>query len=813
MEENEEKRPLVNHCPECGKALDVSGVAPFAKIECPHCAASVRVRTTMGQYQIVGLLGEGGMSQVFRAVDMNLGREVALKILHQALSSDSALTAMFEREAKLTASIVHPNVVKVFTVGNDHGYFFIAMELVNATSLEQLIVSKGALSESEVLAIALDVTNGLKAAHGEDLIHRDIKPGNMLVTGEGTAKLVDFGLAVQQGGQDESEELWATPFYVPPEKLDGESDTFKGDIYSLGATLYHALAGKPPFEANTSSMEELKEIKKSVVDLKSTAPGLSKPTIRLVEKMMAYAPADRFQSYEEVISQIEEVQKRQFGINPGGRVRSGGKRARRAVIAGIAALLAIGGLVAFLMNAEPRGEDGVLGLGSGERVISAGDSTITEQFLGARDLLAKGDFKKSEAVFDALIAEPTVPARTKIWSYYFRGMTHLFAGNEPAARESFVNVLRTAPGAEDAASEAMLFTKKAAAGLADPLPLLRDETVFASGSIETLGLLTAGLKNWQSGEFESGMGFLNAFLESSPPVGYEWVGQLKSTVQPFMNDFKIVESLPNPSAAQAGALAEQETALKKAGEALKTRGAAPRLVKARLARIAKIRELVAAPAPELTSTTTVSPAPGSAVTPVMPTTPGPGTATRPAGTVPGPAEQQEITRLKALVASLQTYADTLLFSGAIVKLEAEPLTTETGKAIRSELVHGYGKAGQFIPVLAAALTKTRFEGVIRRRTGSPIEATITGADDSVFIVDLGFGPNEVEVETFAPDWLVETAAALLPKIDPETAASWEKVIFFALMTGQGTQVGAKADELAAIDPVFAKRWEVIRALR
>jgi len=218
-------------------------------------------------------------------------------------------------------------------------------------------------------------------------------------------------------------------------------------------------------------------------------------------------------------------------------------------------------------------------------------------------------------------------------------------------------------------------------------------------------------------------------------------------------------------------------------------------------------------APELTSTTTVSPAPGSAVTPVMPTTPGPGTATRPAGTVPGPAEQQEITRLKALVASLQTYADTLLFSGAIVKLEAEPLTTETGKAIRSELVHGYGKAGQFIPVLAAALTKTRFEGVIRRRTGSPIEATITGADDSVFIVDLGFGPNEVEVETFAPDWLVETAAALLPKIDPETAASWEKVIFFALMTGQGTQVGAKADELAAIDPVFAKRWEVIRALR
>lgn len=812
MEEAEEKRPLVNHCPECGKALDVSGVAPFAKIECPHCAVYVRVRTTMGQYQIVGLLGEGGMSQVFRAVDMNLGREVALKILHQSLSSDSALTSMFEREAKLTASIVHPNVVKVYTVGNDHGYFFIAMELVNATSLEQLIANKGALSESEVLAIALDVTNGLKAAHGEDLIHRDIKPGNMLVTAEGTTKLVDFGLAVQQGGQDESEDLWATPFYVPPEKLEGDPDTFKGDIYSLGATLYHALAGKPPFEANTSSMEELKEIKKSVVDLKSAAPGLSKLTIRLVEKMMAYAPADRFQSYDEVIAQIEEVQKRQFGINPGGRARRGNKRMRYSLVGVGVALVAVIAIAAALFNGEAPEEEGDLGLGTGERVISAGDSTITEQFLGARDLLAKGDFKKSAEVFDALIAEPTVPATTKIWSYYFRGMLHLYSGNEKDARESFINVLRTEPGAEDAASEAMLFTKKTAVDLSGPLPLLSSAADYTPGSLEVLGLLTAGLKNWQSGEFDSGVELLQAFLESSPPAGYEWIGQLKSTVQPFVSDLAVIGDLPNPSAAQAGALAGQETALKKATESLKTRGAAPKFVKARLDRIAEIRELAAARTSALTSNT--STVPTDAVPPSAATTTAATAPAMPApGSVTGPAEQEEIVRLKTLVASLQSLADTLLFSSAVVKLEAEPLTTETGKAIRAELIHGYGQAGQFIPVLADALSQTRYEGVIRRRSGSPIEAAITGADDSVFIVDLGFGPNEVEVETFAPDWLVETAATLLPELAPESAASWEKVIFFALMTGQGAQIGATADQLAAIDPVFAKRWETIRVLR
>jgi tRNA A-37 threonylcarbamoyl transferase component Bud32 len=818
MEEAEEKRSLVNHCPECGKALDVSGVAPFAKIECPHCSASVRVRTTMGQYQIVGLLGEGGMSQVFRAVDMNLGREVALKILHQSLSRDSALTSMFEREAKLTASIVHPNVVKVYTVGNDHGYFFIAMELVNATSLEELIAGKGALSESEVLAIAFDVTNGLKAAFGEDLIHRDIKPGNMLVTGEGTAKLVDFGLAVQQGGQDESEELWATPFYVPPEKLEGDPDTFKGDIYSLGATLYHALAGKPPFEANTSSMEELKEIKKSVVDLKAAAPGLSKLAIRLVEKMMAYAPEDRFQSYDEVIARIEEVQKRQFGINPGGRARRGNKRRRYALIGAGVGIVVVIGIVAALFNGEAPDEEGVLGLGTGERVISAGDSTITEQFLGARDLLAKGDFKKSGEVFDALIAEPTVPATTKIWSYYFRGMLHLYSGNEKAARESFINVLRTEPGAEDAAGEAMLFTKKTAVDLSAPLPLLSSAADYAPGSLEVLGLLTAGLKNWQCGEFESGVEFLKAFLESSPPAGYEWIGQLKSTVQPFVSDFAVIGDLPNPSAAQAGALAGQETALKKASDSLKTRGAAPKFVQARLDRIAEIRELSSAPTSALTSN--ISTAPTGAVPVVVSdavpaaATPAPVTPAMPApGSVAGPAEQGEIARLKDLVASLQNLAGTLLFSGAVVKLEAEPLTSETGKAIRAELIHGYGQAGQFIPVLADALSQTRYEGVIRRRSGSPIEAAITGADDSIFIVDLGFGPNEVEVETFAPDWLVETAATLLPALAPESAASWEKVIFFALMTGQAPQIGATADQLAAIDPVFAKRWETIRALR
>lgn len=806
MEESEEKKPLVNHCPECGKALDVAGVGPFAKITCPHCDAYVRVRTTMGQYQIVGLLGEGGMSQVFRAVDMNLGREVALKILHQSLSRDGALTAMFEREAKLTASVIHPNVVKVYTVGNELGYFFIAMELVHATSLEELIGKKGALAESEVLAIALDVTRGLKAAYGENLIHRDIKPGNMLVTDDGTTKLVDFGLAVHQGGEDESEDLWATPFYVPPEKLDGQPDTFLGDLYSLGATLYHALAGKPPFEANTSSMEELKEIKKRPVDLKAVAPGVSRPTVRLVEKMMAYAPADRFPSYDEAIARIEEMRTRQFGIHSVGRSRKGGRGKRRLLIGlGVSAAVLVA-LLLVVFNGEPPEEEGNLDLGNGERVISAGDSTITDQFLGARTLLAKGNFRKAKEIFDALIAEPTVPAATKIWSHYFCGMIHLYAGDAAAARESFRHIQNTESGAEDATTEATAFTKTTAVGLAAPLPLLREEADFAPGTVEVLGLLAAGLKNWQSGEFESGVDFFNAFLQSAPPEGYEWIERIKSTVPPFLKDFAVLEDLPNPSAAQPDALDEQEGVLKQAGETLRTRGAAPRLVKARLARLAEIRAMAeATPDPTVPATT---------ATPERTGPDGESAMSAPNETAsPAPSETAELDRLKALVNSLQGLGETLRFSDAIAKLEQETFTTGTGRAIRAGLIHGYGQAGRFLPALADALGQTRYEGVIRRRVGNPIEAAITGASDSLFIVDLGFGPNEVDVGIFAPDWLVETAAEVFPPLGPESAAAWESAIFFALMTGHGDLVAARADELAAIDPEFAKRWEAIRSLR
>ncbi|PAW65222.1 MAG: hypothetical protein B9S36_00625 [Verrucomicrobiia bacterium Tous-C2TDCM] len=814
MEESAENTPLLMHCPECGKALDVSGLAPYAKIECPHCAAVIRVRTTMGQYEITGPLGEGGMSQVFRALDRNLGREVALKILHQSLSQDEALIAMFEREAKLTASIVHPNVVKVYTVGRDHGYFFIAMELLQAISLEQLIADRGALSETEVLGIALGVARGLDAAYGEQLIHRDIKPGNLLVTDEGTTKLVDFGLALQQGGEDLSEDLWATPFYVPPEKLDGLPDTFLGDIYSLGATLYHALAGKPPFDANTSSMDELRAIKKKTVDLKAAAPGLSKPTIRLVEKMMAYSPGDRVHSYGELIAQLEEVRRRQFGIEETGRGRSRKTRFKAVLVVGTLVLVTAAAWIIFAIQGQETEAEGDLTLGAGERVISLGDQTISGIFQSARDQFGSGRFREAGENFTRLVGDKTVPASTRIWSHFFLGTIQLFEGEEARARESFESILDLKPEAEAGNLEAIAFLERAAAMLADPLPVLAEDVDFSSDSIEALGLFAAGLKNWQAGQFASGAELLQRFSAAGIPADLTWLSLLQGTAKPILEDWVLLQSLPNPTAAAADLPAQSE-ALKKAAKILRTPGAAPRLVRLRIQRIAEIEELAQkALAHEPVTGTLVASAPSTSAvgTHLPPASPASG-ETRVDDGGPNPDELAEIERCKTVLVSVQSRAGMPVFSEIAQELRSAAFVTPLVSSIRDELVRGCECAAEYPARLAEGFALNPYEGVIRRRNGRPLEAAVTKASAETLVIDLGFGPNEVGLVEFAPDWLVEAGLQTLPILTAGTAGDWESLVYFGFFTGHAPLIFPKVDELAAVDPAFAKGWALVQRLR
>lgn len=813
MEESTPQSPIVNQCPDCSQSIDVTALTPYAKIVCPSCGSSVRVRTIMGKYHITGELGAGGMSQVFRAMDMHLQREVALKILHQSLSRDSALTAMFEREAKLTASILHPNVVKVYTVGQDQGYFFIAMELVDATSLEGIIAKEGALDETKVLQIAHDVTKGLKAAHDEDLIHRDIKPGNMLVTPDGTSKLVDFGLAVQQGGEDESEDLWATPFYVPPEKLEGEMDTYLGDIYSLGATLYHALAGKPPFEANTSSLDELKVIKKETVDLKAEAPETSRATLKLIEGMMAYSAQDRPKSYDEILGQIEDIERKQFGIRRKRGSRKGSRSFRIMVVGIFSALTAVvAGIYIQLQNDQPVQQPGDLGIGDGERVISAGDNSNTERFLEGRVLISEGKFVKAERIFDELVRETTPSPTTRMWTHYFGGLSKLFLGKEEEARDMFGSIQAVAPqevgkgaGGTDTATSVLLELSEV---MSQPLPVFEENVSFQSDTVGIAGILAVGLKNWQAGQFESGLRLLEQFAGGAPPGGYEWIGDLQGQIAGFKADWKRLQSAPNPSRGNSAEFGSQRVELQSILDSAKTRGAFPELISKRISRIEQMQFAIAQEKAEAEERAKIAAAAKERAEEKMPTgepEPEPGDLSA--------AEQEEQSAVLAILSGLSDVSETLLFSGAKAKIQAYEATTPAGEAWRDDLVYGFEKADLFLENLAGNLNAASYEGIVRRREGVPLDAKITRADPSVFIVDLGFGPNEVEVGAFALDWLLEVALETFPEPSAASIGEWESLVFFAIATGQTAEAMKLAERITSIDADFDARWERLMVLR
>lgn len=190
------QQSYLSTCPVCQNQIDVTSLDPFTKLKCPFCGQMVRVRRKFDHFMIVRQIGEGGMSRVFEAEDETLGRRVALKILNQRYSRDANRVEQFRQEALITANVNHPNVIKLYSVGYDQGYFYIAMELVNGGSLEQRIRRDDRVKEAEVLKIGLEVAEGLRAAQQMGLIHRDVKPANILFTEAGTAKVVDFGLAL-----------------------------------------------------------------------------------------------------------------------------------------------------------------------------------------------------------------------------------------------------------------------------------------------------------------------------------------------------------------------------------------------------------------------------------------------------------------------------------------------------------------------------------------------------------------------------------------------------------------------------------------
>jgi serine/threonine-protein kinase len=264
--------------------------------------------TVAGRYVTGQLLGTGGMGEVYDAVDTRLDRPVALKRLRADLADDVAMRRRVETEARLAARLTHPNVVTVFDSGLEAGHPFIVMERLDGRTLRDEL-AEGPMDPEAVRSMALQVLEALAAAHGIGLIHRDVKPGNILVAGEGTWKVADFGIATSIEDDHtltKTGELLGSASYLAPERLEGHAATTRSDIYSLGVVMYEALTGRPPFGEGTPIALAIRIRDGRYEPLRRVAPDTDPALAKTVARAMSKDPMGRYASAEEMALALME---------------------------------------------------------------------------------------------------------------------------------------------------------------------------------------------------------------------------------------------------------------------------------------------------------------------------------------------------------------------------------------------------------------------------------------------------------------------------------------------------------------------------
>lgn len=576
----------VAYCQECGTAMDISAVAPFTNVECPECGKHTRVKLEFGPYTLVRRHAVGGMSMVFAALDSTLNREVALKILSEEYSADERRITAFEEEARITASFSHPNVVRVLRTGLAFGRFYIAMELVPGGHFEHQIRERGKIPEAEMLPLAIEVAYGLKAAHAAGLIHRDVKPGNILLDAEGHAKLVDFGLAlVTQGGTATATELWATPYYVPPETVEGHAEDFRSDIYAFGATLYHALAGKPPCDEQTMATDILREAKKKVIPLDQANPALSAETCRIVTRAMAYEPDDRYSSYDELISDLGSAMKQlksgHTAVLGTASKRRSNKKHREIVhlIIGVAAVIAAC-IFAIVWTKRKKATTVISPLPMVNPVspqpMPDQSAEISKNFRDAQAALAGEDYENAAMSFMKLLKNPAVQEPTRSWAGVQAVLTTLLNGRLADARRLSREVadhFRTLPEGNGISSE--LVSTIEHLRQFQPLVVSPQEDPTTGGVPRMMTCMLAGLKNWEQGLPDQAAKCFIAASGVTLTANDAWASIYQKLATNYLIDYQTIcssvfKDLPNDKAGCDAAVAQLNGLI----NTLKTKGRA-----------------------------------------------------------------------------------------------------------------------------------------------------------------------------------------------------------------------------------------------
>lgn len=294
-------------CPRCAAELDVAELGFYANVECPSCGHSEYVHTLLANFRIEGLLGIGGMSVVLRGRDVVLNRPVAIKVLNETYRNQPERIARFENECSMMAKVHHDNVVSVYSAGWARGQFYIAMELVNGKNLETVVTPEHPLKPLRALEVTTQIVKGLEAAHNAGLLHRDMKPGNVIISSQGQAKVLDFGLAQGRKDEDSEEVIWATPFYVPPETLQRQQEDARTDMYALGMTLRYLLTGEEKLPGSPSSVSALLSAKSQLPPFACIMPRAPECLCELVDRMTSFDPAGRHDNYADLLAELKEV--------------------------------------------------------------------------------------------------------------------------------------------------------------------------------------------------------------------------------------------------------------------------------------------------------------------------------------------------------------------------------------------------------------------------------------------------------------------------------------------------------------------------
>jgi len=417
-----------------------------------------------GRFRLEEKIGAGGMSTVYRAYDTTLERWVAIKSMHRDISTDPDQLERFRREARAVARLNHPHVVTVIDFGEDDGSPYIVLELVEGETLKQLIRRMGRLPVDEAVAYAIEIGRALSAAHAAHLVHRDVKPQNVLIDQEGRAKVTDFGIArsLEVHGLTATGRVLGTTDYVAPEQALGHEVTEQSDVYSLGIVLYEMLAGEPPFRAESQVAVAMKHVQEQMPDILVARPDVSSALASVVDRATAKELGNRYASADDLVHDLEQVlaiEAARAGETtgeattvlrtlPGDTTEFAPLRLRRPGrwwLTAVAVALLVAVAVGYLATRTERGPGNAqVADGGGLRAVKLASDA-------AHDYDPQGDDdESSDATQFATDANPTTVWDTETYEAGFDGANkdgvglYVDAGSEVAARQ--VDVTTSTPG-------------------------------------------------------------------------------------------------------------------------------------------------------------------------------------------------------------------------------------------------------------------------------------------------------------------------------------------------------------------------------